>query len=134
MKRTAEELLRALTPKRYEILKLLREEKHPDEIAKTLRISRQAADKHLSTLYRLGMVDKRIKEGNRPMVYYKSSEQAMELVCDLEELMESYINALRDEVSSQIKQLDENLVYGKITEGEYWRLRRRLEARFEWLR
>ncbi len=127
-------ILGILTPRRFEILKYLSKERHPDEIAAEFKISRQAADKHLSMLYRAGMVSKVVKYGKRPMVYYQITGAGAKFVSDVEDLVENHILGLKKEVRDQLRELDEMLVYGQISEEEYLRRRRIMERRLSWLK
>ena len=102
-------ILEILTPRRFAILKYLMKERHPEEVAREFSVSRQAADKHLAILYRAGLVEKHIKEGTRPMVYYQTTDAGAKFMNDM-------------------------LVNGELSEREYWHLRRKLEVRFEWVK
>ncbi len=122
-----------LTPVRIKILRMLREEKHPEEIAEKLSITRQGVDKHLSILYRYGMVDKRVKMGRRPMVFYRITSEGEDFLQNFEELVENHILAIKNRYKEELLTLDRDLVDGKITENEYWRARKDMEKRFSWV-
>ncbi|NPA74985.1 MAG: winged helix-turn-helix transcriptional regulator [Euryarchaeota archaeon] len=126
-------MLELLTPRRLEILKYLSKERHPEEIAAKFKISRQAADKHLSILYRAGMVSKKVKYGKRPMVYYQITDAGAKFISNVEDLIENHILGLQKEMKYQLRELDEMLVSGEISEREYRALRRKMEVRYRWL-
>ena len=127
------EITGVISPLRLEILRLLRKELHPEELAKKFNVTRQAIDKHLSVLYRYGLVNKRIKEGTRPMVFYRITSEGEEFLENLEDAIENYIISLKKRYKEELLNLDNMLVNGKINEGEYWRHRKSLEKRLEWI-
>ncbi len=128
-----EQFTDVLTPVRIKILRMLREEKHPEEIAEKLSITRQGVDKHLSILYRYGMVDKRIKMGRRPMVFYRITSEGEDFLQNFEELVENHILAIKNRYKEELLTLDRMLVDGNITENEYLRARKDMEKRFSWV-
>ncbi|AGB04747.1 putative transcriptional regulator [Aciduliprofundum sp. MAR08-339] len=128
-----EQFTDVLTPVRIKILRMLREEKHPEEIAEKLSITRQGVDKHLSILYLYGMVDKRIKMGRRPMVFYRITSEGEDFFQNFEELVENHILAIKNRYKEELLTLDRMLVDGKITENEYLRARKDMEKRFSWV-
>ncbi len=127
-------ILNLISPQRIAILKYLYEERHPSDLAKKFSISRQAVDKHLAQLYLAGLVEKRIKVGKRPMVYYTISDAGLRFVENVEDVVEDHILEIRKNVEEEMKELDRKLVYGEINEREYRALRKKLEERYSWLR
>jgi len=122
-----------VSPLRIKILKSLRGERHPEDLAREFNITRQAVDKHLNLLYRFGLVDKRIKEGARPMVFYRITPEGEELLQGFEDLAQGHILNLRKRYKDEIFALDRMLVEGDISEKEYKERRRVLERRFQWV-
>ncbi len=127
-------ILEILTPRRFAILKYLMKERHPEEVAREFSVSRQAADKHIAILYRAGLVEKHIKEGTRPMVYYQTTDAGAKFMNDIVEAIENHILEIKKQISDKIREFDEMLVNGDLSEREYWHLRRKLEVRFEWVK
>ncbi len=123
-----------LTAVRIKILKMLKKEKHPEEIAEELEITRQAVDKHLKILYDLGMVKRKIKYGKRIQVYYEISEAGEEFLMNFEEMVNNYILSMRKSEREEIMKLDNMLVNGEINEREYWKRRKAIEGRLGWLK
>lgn len=132
MMNSEEIILEALSPKRYTILLHLKDEKHPEDIAKELNITRQAVDKHLSLLYRCGLLEKRMKESNRMKVYYQISEAGIKLLDSIDDAISNYILEIEENMENKLRELDEALVYGNLSEMEYKYLRRKEEERFSW--
>ncbi len=127
-------ILSLISPRRIAMLKYLYEERHPNDIAEKFAISRQAVDKHLANLYLAGLVEKRIKEGKRPMVCYTISDAGLRFAENIEDTVENYMLEIRKNIEERIKELDRELVYGNIGEREYRALRKKLEARYSWLK
>ena len=122
-----------ISPLRVEILNLLRKEMHPEELARSFQITRQAVDKHLAILYRYGLIDKRIKESPRPMVFYRVTSEGEEFLQNLEDLVQGHIMNIRKRYREELLSLDKRLVEGEINEKEYQNKRKSLEKRFEWV-
>ncbi len=121
-----------ITATRLRILRMLRREKHPEEIAEELKITRQAVDKHLKILYDLGMVERKIKYGKRIQVYYEISEAGGEFLMNFEEIVNNYILSVRKSEREEIMKIDNMLVNGEINEREYLKRRKDIEKRFGW--
>jgi DNA-binding transcriptional ArsR family regulator len=122
-----------ISPLRLQMLKELREDKHPEELAGKFGITRQAVDKHLAILYNLGLVDKRIKEGKRLMVFYRITSEGEEFLESFEDLAQGHLLSLRKRYKDELFTLDRMLVDGDITEREYRERKRALEKRFLWV-
>ena len=128
-----EKIAEIITPIRLKILKMLGKERHPGEIAVELHITRQGVDKHLAMLYRYGLVDKRVKMEARPMVFYRITPEGEEFLRNFEDMAQSHIMSVRNRYKEELLNLDRMLVEGKINEAEYWRKRRELQKRFQWV-
>lgn len=126
-------IVEAITPTRIAILRMFKDKKHPEEIAKVLNITRQAVDKHLSILYALGLVDKEIAVKNRPMVFYTLTPEGEEFIQNFEDLVENHILNMRKRYKQEIFNLDQMLVNGEISEKEYKEKRNALNKRLEWV-
>ena len=118
-----EKIAGVLTPMRIRILKMRKDELHPEKLAAETQISRQGVDKHLAILYRYGMVDKRIRMGKRPMVFYHITSDGEDFLQNFEELVENHILAIKNRYKGELLTLDRMLVEGEIDEREYWRRR-----------
>ncbi len=122
-----------ISPLRLKMLNLLRRERHPEELSREFGITRQAVDKHLSLLYKYGLVDKRIKEGARPMVFYRITSEGEEFLQNFEDLEQEHIVNIRKKYKEELIYLDRMLVDGEINEMEYRRRKRALDKRFQWV-
>ncbi len=129
----AEKISFIISPIRIKLLKSLSEEKHPEELAREFGITRQAIDKHLTLLHHYGLVDKRIKEGARPMVFYRITSEGEELLHNFENLAEEHFISVRKRYKDELLTLDRMLVEGELNEGEYKRRRNALDKRFKWV-
>ncbi len=96
-------------------------------------MSRQGVDKHLSILYEYGFIDKRVKMGKRPMVYYSLTSEGADFLSGFEDLVHSHILSIRDRYRESLAAFDRMLVDGEISEKEYWHLRKDIENRFRWV-
>ncbi len=122
-----------ITSIRLRILEILKEEKHPEDLARELGITRQGVDKHLSILYRYSFVDKKVKMDKRPMVFYRITSEGEDFLANFENMVQEHVMSVRNRYKDEIFNLDRMLVDGEIGESEYWRLRKKLEVRYEWL-
>ncbi len=122
-----------VTPVRLKMLKALREEMHPGDLAKQFDMTRQAVDKHLSLLYRFGLVDKKVKVEIRPKVYYVITSEGEDFLENFEDLAMSHVLSVKKRYKDEIFTLDRMLVDGEITESEYRRRKRAVEKRFSWV-
>ncbi len=122
-----------LTPIRLKILRMLFEEMHPEDIAREVGITRQGVDKHLALLYQFGLVDKRVKMEVRPMVFYRITPEGEELIRNFEDMAQSHIIGLKNRYKEELITLDRMLVEGNMSEAEYWKKRKELQKRFQWV-
>jgi DNA-binding transcriptional ArsR family regulator len=122
-----------ISPLRLKMLDMLRKEMHPEELGRKFGITRQAVDKHLSLLYKYGFVDKRIKEGARPMVFYRITPEGEEFLQNFEDLLQGHIVNIRKRYKEEIFSLDRMLVEDEIDEKEYKSRKRALDKRFQWV-
>ena len=68
------------------------------------------------------------------MVYYTISDAGLRFVENVEDAVENHILEIRKNVEERINELDRELVYGEINEREYRTHRKKLEARYSWLK
>ncbi len=122
-----------ITPLRIKILREMRVEKHPEELANKFKITRQGVDKHLSILYQAGLIDKKIKDMKRPMVFYSLTSEGENFLQDFEKIAEELIMSLRKRYKEELFALDHMLVGGEISENEYRNRKRKLDERFDWV-
>ncbi len=122
-----------ISPIRIRILRELKEEKHPEELAMEFNMTRQGVDKHLAILYQMGLVDKKIKEMKRPMIFYFLTKEGESFLQDFENMVENLVMDLRKRQREELLALDKMLVDGEISEAEYLRKKRNLEKRFRWV-
>jgi len=122
-----------VSPLRIRILESLMQEKHPEELAREFKITRQAVDKHLSLLYSYGLVDKRIKAETRPMVFYQITSEGEEFLQNFENIAEGHFVSVRKRYKEELFTLDRMLVSGELTEREYKRMKNALNERFGWV-
>jgi len=122
-----------VSPIRIRLMRELRMEKHPEELAMEFDMTRQGVDKHLAILYQSGLVDKKIKEMKRPMIFYFLTKEGESFLQDFENLVENLAMDLIKRQKEELFSLDNMLVDGKISEAEYLGKKRDLEERFRWV-
>ncbi len=122
-----------ISPIRIRILRELKEDKHPRELAMEFNMTRQGVDKHLAILYQMGLVDKKIKEMKRPMIFYFLTKEGESFLQEFENMVENLVIDLRKRRREELLALDKMLVDGMINEAEYLRKKRNLEKRFRWV-
>ena len=118
---------------RLQICELLRKGvDHPDDLAKRLKVSRQAVDKHLLTLLDKGLVDRSAifpTEG-RPKVIYAVSAAGGNLLDRLGEVLMGYRQTKMEEFRTALGVLDDDLAGGRLDEEVYLKRRRALEKQY----
>ncbi len=128
-----EKIADMLNSTRIAVLRELREERHPDYLAEKFGVTRQAVDKHLSILYSLGMVDRRVKNEARLKVYYVITPEGEDFLDGFFDLAMNHLIALRKRYKEGLFNLDRMLVEGEMSEAEYRRMRKALDKRFSWV-
>ena len=102
---------------------------HPADIAKKLKVTRQAVDKALRDLFEAGILDRSAvfpPEG-RPKILYTINKEGRNLIRALEEASCNYYNELDERKKWEMKQLDTMLAEGRLPEEIYLRKKRQLE-------
>ncbi|MFH0816191.1 MAG: hypothetical protein V1934_05190 [Methanobacteriota archaeon] len=104
---------------------------HPSEIAKKLKLTRQAVDKALRALYDLGILDRSAvfpPEG-RPKILYTINRAGRNLIRALEDASQNYIDDLDGRLREELAALDAALAEGRMGEEVYLRKRGEIEGR-----
>jgi len=131
------ELLRiATSPTRLQILKLLRQGfDHPEDLAKKMKIRRQAVDKQLSELFYWGLVDRSaiFAATGRPKIVYRLTRRGSDLANLLERAAADYRASFRGDLEQEIEALEVKLAAGEIAEEMYFKKRKEIEARYKWV-
>ncbi|MEE9506532.1 MAG: ArsR family transcriptional regulator [Thermoplasmata archaeon] len=119
------EVIKKLTKARLRVIECLQKGMyHPDDIAKHLKITRQAVDPHLQILCNLGIVSR--GEGTfeikgRPRLHFEITREGQKLLDDIENAELIYSDLLEEEYKRKQRAIDDLLLDGKITEEEYRR-------------
>ncbi len=131
------EILRITTsPTRLQILKLLQQGfDHPEDLAKKMKIRRQAVDKQLAELFYWGLVDRSavFAATGRPRIVYRVTKRGADLVALLERAAQDFRAALREDLDRELESLESTLAAGEIAEEMYFKKRKEIEARYEWV-
>jgi len=131
------EILRiATSPTRLQILKLLRQGfDHPEDLAKKMKIRRQAVDKQLSELFDWGLVDRSavFAPTGRPRIVYRVTLRGGDLVDLLERAAKDYKASFRGDFEQELEGLEAKLAAGEIAEEMYFKKRKEIEARYQWV-
>lgn len=116
-------LLKSLSSaKRQRILDLLANGMgHPEDLAGAMNLTRQAVDHQLDLLRRSGMVQKSafISEKGRPKVIYHVRPGAEKYLKDLVQLSQAFLSRMKGEYDFRLRELDEKLITGQMSEGTY---------------
>lgn len=120
-------------PAKLSIVELLNTPKTPDDIAATLRITRQGVDKQLKELQSFGVVEKRWFIGyNRPKVEFYLTELGSQLYHDLTDLMIKFRESGKVMISDKLKILDSDLMDSRISVQKYRKEKSELEETMKW--
>jgi predicted ArsR family transcriptional regulator len=122
------DVLKKLTEARLRVIDCLKNGRdHPDDIAKDLKITRQAVDHHLQILCGLGIVSKMgglSENKGRPRVRYGMTREGQKLLGDIENAVLNYSDLLEEAYKRRQRAIDDLLLDGRISEEEY---RKRVE-------
>lgn len=94
---------------------------HPDDLAEELELTRQAVDKHLIELHEWGMVERNaiFPHEGRPRIIYDLTKPGKRLMNTLDSLAGRYRETILERVENEIKDLDEKLADGELSEKVY---------------
>lgn len=94
---------------------------HPDEIAKDLKITRQAVNNHLDTLCRLGIIERAASAPGkeRPKIVYSLTSHGLQLLQDMDAALAHYQDLIDNAYQRAEASLDDLLLRGLITEEIY---------------
>lgn len=122
-----------ISPSKLRIFRLLGTPITPDELAGKLDITRQAVDKHLKELLKYGLVKKIwLLSSGRPKLEFVSSDLGNEFYREAESLITKHRESGKDLVTENLKDLDVQLVNGRIGSREYLRLKEDLVKESSW--
>ncbi len=131
------EILRiAASPTRLQILKLLRQGfDHPEDLAKKMKVRRQAIDKQLLELFGWGLVDRAavFPPTGRPRIVYHVTQRGGDLVDLLEKAARDFRESFREDFQRSLEELEAKLAAGEIAEEMYFKKRKEIEARYKWV-
>jgi len=132
------EILRIATgPTRLQILKLLQQGfDHPEDLAKKMKVRRQAVDKQLSELFFWGLVDRSavFAPTGRPRIVYMITKRGGDLVALLEGAAREFRATFRQDMERELEELESKLAAGEIAEEIYFKRRKEIEARYTWVK
>lgn len=120
-------------PSKIAIVELLDTPKTPEDIASRLNITRQGVDKQLKELQSYGIVEKRWFIGyNRPKVEFYLTNLGAQLYRDLNDLLRKFRQAGKGIVTEKLRNLDSELMDGKITVKKYREEKSGIENTMKW--
>ncbi len=132
------EILRiATTPTRLQILKLLQQGfDHPEDLAMKMKVRRQAVDKQLTELFYWGLVDRSavFPPTGRPRIVYRVTKRGGDLVALMERAAQDFRASFREDFERELEDLESKLAAGEIAEEMYFKKRKEVEARYEWVK
>ena len=131
------ELVRiAASPTRLLILKLLQQGfDHPEDLARKMKIRRQAVDKQLAELFFWGLVDRSAESAptGRPRILYFVTKRGADLAALLEKAAGDFRASFREDFERELADLEAKLAAGQIAEEMYFKKRKEIEARYKWV-
>ena len=126
----------AASSTRLQILKLLQQGfDHPEDVAKKLKVRRQAVDKQLVELFGWGLVDRAavFPPTGRPRIVYQVTQRGKDLVDLLEKAAQDFRASFRGDFERELEALEAKLAAGEIAEEMYFKKRREIESRYRWV-
>jgi len=121
---------------RLQILKLLQQGfDHPEDLAKKMKIRRQAVDKQLVELFDWGLVDRAavFPPAGRPRIVYQVTRRGRDLVDLLDRTAKEYKEGFHGDFQREMDDLETKLAGGEIAEEMYFKKRKDIEARYKWV-
>ncbi len=119
---------------RLQILKLLQQGfDHPEDLAKKMKIRRQAVDKQLVELFDWGLVDRAavFPPTGRPRIVYQVTLRGKDLVELLDRAAKEHHDGFRQDFQREMDDLEAKLAAGEIAEEMYFKKRKEIEARYK---
>lgn len=121
---------------RLQILKLLQQGfDHPEDLAKKLKVRRQAVDKQVLELFGWGLVDRSavFPPTGRPRIVYQVTQRGKDLVDLLEKAAQDFRLSFRGDFERELEDLDAKLAAGEIAQEMYFKKRGEIESRYKWV-
>ncbi len=121
---------------RLQILKLLQQGfDHPEDLAKKLKVRRQAVDKQILELFGWGLVDRSavFPPAGRPRIVYQVTQRGKDLVDLLEKAATEFRASFRGDFERELEDLDAKLAAGEIAQEMYFKKRGEIESRYKWV-
>src|SRR3972149_10260978 len=117
----------ATTPTRPQILKLLQQGfDHPEDLAKKMKVHRQAVDKQLTELFYWGLVDRSavFPPTGRPRIVYRVTKRGGDLVALIERAAQDFRASFREDFERELEDLESKLAAGENAQGVYFQKRK----------
>ena len=109
--------------KRRKILNLLgrtgRAKMTADNLAKELKISRPAVEKHLKQMLEIKLIDRSAETIPNLHYIYFIPEHSQDLVSDLNDCLETFINALEEEYTQRLETEEQLFLLGRSSKEKY---------------
>jgi predicted ArsR family transcriptional regulator len=121
---------------RLRILKLLQQGfDHPEDLAKKLKVRRQAVDKQITELFGWGLVDRSavFPPTGRPRIVYQVTQRGKDLVDLLEKAAQDFRASFRGDYERELEDLDAKLAAGEVAQEMYFKKRGEIDARYKWV-
>ncbi len=121
---------------RLQILKLLQQGfDHPEDLAKKLKVRRQAVDKQILELFGWGLVDRSavFPPTGRPRIVYQVTARGKDLVELLEKAAVDFRSSFRGDYERELEDLDAKLAAGEIAQEMYFKKRKEIDSRYKWV-
>ncbi|HTD81831.1 MAG TPA: winged helix-turn-helix domain-containing protein [Thermoplasmata archaeon] len=121
---------------RLKILKLLQQGfDHPEDLAKKMKVRRQAIDKQLLELFDWGLVDRAavFPPTGRPRIVYQATRRAKDIVDLLDRAAMEFRDGFRGDFQREMDDLEAKLAAGEVAEEMYFKKRKEIESRYKWV-
>jgi len=121
---------------RLQILKLLQQGfDHPEDLAKKMKVRRQAVDKQLLELFDWGLVDRAavFPPTGRPRIVYQATRRAKDIVDLLDRAAKEFRDGFRGDFQREMDDLEAKLAAGEVAEEMYFKKRKEIESRYQWV-
>ena len=124
-------LLRGIQdPTRRRILELLLDPQDATSLAKDLEMSRPGVDKHLNVLMQNHLIRRQVEVfRGKPVYVYQTSENAFDLIKGLERLLQDYVEMTKSHYSSDLDDLEEDYLRGRISSETFKTTRKEIEEK-----
>ncbi|MFX1512096.1 MAG: ArsR/SmtB family transcription factor [Promethearchaeota archaeon] len=120
---------------RLKILRILSQEAlNPEDLAKRLKISRPAVEKHIKKFKQYGIIRKEIRGYYVPRFMYLTRKETDAFLAALFNLMRRFVEQVIETTEEELDELERDLIIGNIIEKEFIIRKEEIESCLQLLR